>query len=72
MTVDPAAGLAVKVTLVPSSKSWSQSVPQSIPAGALVTDPDPLPALVTEPAVTGAVPVTVAVPELDACRASPP
>ena len=43
--VNPAAGVAVKVTAVPVVKEVEQVAPQEIPAGELVTVP--LPALVT-------------------------
>ncbi len=45
--VEPAAGVAVRVTVVPLGKAAEHMVPQSIPAGLLVTLPLPLPALVT-------------------------
>jgi hypothetical protein len=40
---DPAAALAVNVTLVPSANSAEQAAPQSMPAGSLTTDPVPEP-----------------------------
>jgi hypothetical protein len=46
--VDPVAAVAVSVTSVPAAKSYEQVAPQSIPAGELVTVPDPLPADVTD------------------------
>ena len=45
--VAPAAGVAVNVTVVPLAYEAEQAVPQVIPAGALVTAPLPVPALVT-------------------------
>jgi hypothetical protein len=44
---EPVAAVAVKVTCVPFVKSCEQVEPQLIPAGELVTVPDPLPALET-------------------------
>ena len=43
----PADGLAVSVTLVLALKFAEQVAPQSIPAGLLVTVPEPLPDLAT-------------------------
>jgi hypothetical protein len=45
--LEPAAGAAVKVTVVPCANWAEQLLPQSIPAGELVTVPEPVPALVT-------------------------
>ena len=45
--VEPAAGVAVKVTLEPLLKLALHVVPQLIPAGLLVTVPLPVPARVT-------------------------
>jgi hypothetical protein len=45
--VAPAAGVAVRVTAVPPLKDAEQVVPQLIPAGALVTVPEPAPARLT-------------------------
>src|SRR5215208_1194657 len=42
--LSPDAGVAVRVTSVPSAKLAEQVAPQSIPAGLLVTVPPPLPA----------------------------
>jgi hypothetical protein len=50
--MEPAAGTAVSVTLVPAVKAAEQSVPQLMPAGALVTVPLPVRVTVS---VTGAV-----------------
>jgi len=44
---DPDPAVAVKVTCVPLAKSCEQDEPQSIPAGELVTVPDPPPANAT-------------------------
>jgi hypothetical protein len=44
---DPDPAVAVNVTCVPLAKSCEQVEPQSIPAGELVTVPDPLPANAT-------------------------
>ena len=37
--VEPAAGVAVRVTVVPLAKLAEQVAPQVMPAGALVTEP---------------------------------
>ena len=50
--VESAAGLALRVTAVPLGKLPEQVAPQAIPAGALVTVPLPVPALLTA-SVTG-------------------
>jgi len=47
LKLDLLAGVAVRITDVPVLKSVVQSVPQLIPAGALVTVPVPVPALLT-------------------------
>ena len=39
--LDPALGVAVKVTVVPATKSALHFVPQLMPLGWLVTTPDP-------------------------------
>lgn len=44
--VEPAEGAAARVTSVPALYLSSQSVPQLIPAGLLVTVPEPVPDLV--------------------------
>jgi hypothetical protein len=49
---EPAAGAAVKVRGVPGSTDCEQVAPQLIPAGLLVTVPEPDPLLATE-SVTG-------------------
>jgi len=46
--VEPAAGVAVRVTAVPGENVCEQLAPQLMPAGALVTVPDPDPLLVTD------------------------
>src|SRR5207244_3279543 len=45
--VEPAAGVAVNVTAVPLVKLAEHVAPQVIPAGLLVTVPEPVPAAVT-------------------------
>jgi hypothetical protein len=45
--VEPAAGVAVKVTAVPLANAAEQVAPQEIPAGLLVTVPAPVPLLLT-------------------------
>ena len=45
--VDPASGVAVNVTEEPDLNVSLQSVPQAIPAGELVTVPEPVPDLAT-------------------------
>ncbi len=45
--VEPAAGVAVRVTTLPEAYGSAQSVPQFTPAGLLVTVPLPLPVFVT-------------------------
>jgi hypothetical protein len=47
MKVAPAEGVAVRVTAVPLLNDAEHVVPQLIPAGALVTVPDPAPARLT-------------------------
>jgi hypothetical protein len=47
VNVAPAAGVAVSVTAVPLLKDAEQVVPQLMPAGALVTVPDPAPERLT-------------------------
>jgi len=47
LKVEPAAGAAVRVTVVPLVKLAEQVAPQLMPAGALVTVPVPVPALET-------------------------
>ena len=47
MNAEPAVAVAVRVTIGPSLKNAEQVAPQLIPAGALVTEPDPVPAFVT-------------------------
>ena len=45
--VEPAVGVAVRLTFVLEVKLALQALPQSIPVGLLVTAPVPVPALVT-------------------------
>src|SRR5882762_4113243 len=45
--VEPAAGVAVRVTAAPLVKAAEHVVPQETPAGALVMVPAPAPALLT-------------------------
>src|SRR6185436_8235767 len=61
---EPAAGVAVRVIAVPGVSDCEQVAPQVMPAGLLVTVPDPAPLLVTE-SVTGTR-VKVAVTEVAA------
>ena len=48
VNVEPAAGVAVKVTAVPLANAAEQVAPQEMPAGAVETVPVPAPAFVTE------------------------
>jgi hypothetical protein len=57
--VDPVAGVAVRVTLVPLLKDALQVLPQLIPDGAEVTVPVPVPALATVKANVGRANVAV-------------
>ena len=47
VNVEPAAGVAVRMTAVPPAKAAAQSKPQAMPAGALAIVPAPAPALLT-------------------------
>src|SRR5206468_11795503 len=47
LKIEPAAGVAVKVTELPLAYAAAQVVPQAMPAGALVTVPLPTPVLLT-------------------------
>ena len=47
---EPAAGVAVRVTVVPAVTDSEQVAPQLMPAGLLVTVPVPVPLLVTDEA----------------------
>ena len=49
---EPGAGVAVRVMAVPGVTDCEHVAPQLIPAGLLVTEPEPAPLLVTE-SVTG-------------------
>jgi hypothetical protein len=64
LKMDPAAGVAVRVTTVPLLNAAEQVVPHAMPAGELLTVPPPLPDLVTV-SVRGASP-NVAVTEVAA------
>jgi len=67
LNVDPVAGVAVRVTLVPLVNEATQVVPQAMPAGALVTVPLPAPDFVTVRAKDdGSVSVNVAVTDVAA------
>jgi hypothetical protein len=46
--LEVASGVAVSVTAVPLTNEAAQEVPQLMPAGVLVTVPDPVPARTTE------------------------
>src|SRR5438309_1341194 len=59
--VEPAAGVAVRVMVVPFAKLAEQVTPQLIPAGELVTVPLPVPALLTVSAKLGRLKVAVTV-----------
>jgi len=61
--VEPAAGVAVSVTTVPSLNEVEHVAPQSIPAGELETEPEPVPDFVT---VSACVTVNVAVTDWSA------
>jgi hypothetical protein len=64
MKVEPEAGVAVSVTGLPTGIIALQLLPHEMPAGALVTVPAPVPAVVTESAAVGtAVPVPVSTRE---------
>ena len=55
--VEPAAGVAVNVTWVPTLNDELQAVPQLIPDGLLPTEPDPVPARETVNVAVGATAV---------------
>src|SRR5439155_19544212 len=59
--VEPAAGAAVSVTVVPYATLFGSVAPQVMPAGALVTVPLPVPAGVTVSVKVGSVKVAVTV-----------
>jgi hypothetical protein len=48
VNVEPVAGTAVRVTAAPGVNDCEQLAPQLIPAGVLVTVPEPVPLLVTD------------------------
>ena len=45
--LEPAAAAAFRVTVLPSANRAAQALPQLIPAGALDTEPEPLPVTAT-------------------------
>ena len=47
VNLEPDEATGFRVTSVPGSKAAAQLVPQTIPAGEEVTDPKPLPGLLT-------------------------
>jgi hypothetical protein len=62
----PVPGVAVRVTVVPTLKSWVQALPHEMPAGLLVTVPVPAPLLSTSSGtVVGAAGPTLIVREHD-------
>src|SRR5205823_3595817 len=61
LKVEPAAGVAVSVTVVPLAKLAVHVAPQVIPAGELVTVPLPVPAVLTVSATVCRVEVAVTV-----------
>ncbi len=50
---DPVAGAGVNVTVLPELNCEEQVLPQSMPAGELVTEPEPPPARATETVYCG-------------------
>jgi hypothetical protein len=64
--VEPAAGVAVSVSVVPDSTVSLQSVPHAIPAGVLDTEPAPVPLFVTVSVTGGGVELNVAVTDVAA------
>src|SRR5438034_679532 len=61
LKIEPAAGVAVSVTAVPLAKLAAQVAPQVMPAGALVTVPVPVPAVLTVSARLGRLKAAVTV-----------
>ncbi|PYN38714.1 MAG: hypothetical protein DME01_00660, partial [Candidatus Rokuibacteriota bacterium] len=59
VNVDPAAGVAVRVTAAPLANAAAQVAPHETPAGALVMVPDPAPALVSVSVKDGSAKVAV-------------
>src|SRR5439155_3905009 len=59
LKVEPAAGAAVKVTMVPMANAAEQVAPQEMPAGLLVTVPAPAPAIETVRTRVVSMPVPV-------------
>src|SRR5207253_1191692 len=70
--VEPAAGVAVRVMVVPLAKLAEQVAPQLIPAGELVTVPLPVPAVVTVRAKVWTVKVAVTVVAAESVTAHDP
>jgi hypothetical protein len=67
---EPGDGLGDNATTVPEVKSWLQVLPQLMPAGLLVTDPAPVPALATSRVNEGGAALpTVMVREQETCSA---
>lgn len=69
LKVEPAAGVAVRVTAEPFGKAAVQVAPQLMPAGLLVTVPVPVPASTTVSWTAGAV-SNVAVTVVSAAKAT--
>jgi hypothetical protein len=61
VNAEPEAGVGVKVTCVPLANMKVHAVPQSIPAGELVTAPEPFPARATVSVTGFCIAVNVAV-----------
>jgi len=61
--VEPAAGVAVRVIAVPLANAVVQVAPHEMPAGELLTVPEPAPDLVTESVKVGRANVAVTVVE---------
>ena len=60
VNLESKAGVAVKVTTVPDPKELIQVSPQLIPAGELVTVPEPVPSLLTQSIYWAVLKVAVA------------
>src|SRR5206468_7389252 len=61
VNVEPAAGVAVRVTTVPFANDAEHGPPHEMPAGALATVPVPAPALLTVSVKVGTAKVAVTV-----------